>query len=121
MLRSLLRIAYYGFFSALVLIGLHGLFTPAWELAPGTDAYAGHVFDRLADQARTDALNQYRYLKTGTLLTGLFGLVFRREVVTVPKFGRFLVAALALQGRRPAALPRPRRLAEPFLPDHRRL
>jgi hypothetical protein len=88
--------AYYGYGLFLVLIGgVLGLFVPRWGPLD-FEVFARAVFRTLTGEPLATTLNQYRFMKSMEFGFGIFMLLFRREIYTIPKFNRFFLAILFL-------------------------
>ena len=89
-MKLLCNILFFSLVGALVLLGGLGIFTGAWELQ---NVYQLPLAG-MSRESRANLLNQYGYLKALELGFGLFSLLFRREIFTVPAFNRLFLAVV---------------------------
>ena len=90
-------LAFYSYAWFLVTAGgILGLFVPRWGPLE-FEVYARAIFQAdFTPEVMASALNQYRFMKSVEFGFGLFALLFRKEIYTVPKFNRFFLGIVFL-------------------------
>jgi hypothetical protein len=92
-MRALARFTFYAMTFGLVVLGAAGVLSPHFDLRfqlgiPGLDG--------LDAEQRASLLGQYRYLKAYALTLGVFGIWYRREILTQPGFNRIFLLFLSI-------------------------
>ena len=76
--------------------GVLGLFVPRWEPLH-FEVYARAIFRLdLPSEVMASTLNQYRFMKSIEFGFGVFALLFRREIYTIPRFNYYFLGILFL-------------------------
>lgn len=92
-MRALARYTFYAMTIGLVVLGAAGVLSPHFDLRfqlgiPGLDG--------LDAEQRASLLGQYRYLKAYALSLGVFGLWYRREILTQATISRIFLLFLSI-------------------------
>ncbi|MEP6999417.1 MAG: DUF4345 family protein [bacterium] len=81
---------FWGYVGMLVGIGASGIFIARWELTN----FFKIPLDSLEKSAQATFLSQYRFLKGMELGFGIFAVVFRQQIFTLPAYHQFFLIVL---------------------------
>lgn len=92
-MRILARFTFYAMTLGLVVLGAAGVLSPHFDLRfqlgiPGLEG--------LDAEQRATLFGQYRYLKAYAFSLGVFGLWYRREILTQPPINRIFLLFLSI-------------------------
>jgi uncharacterized protein DUF4345 len=90
-------VAFFSYATFLIVSGgVLGLLVPRWGPLD-FEVYARAIFRLdVSSEVMASTLNQYRFMKSAEFGFGLFAVLFRREIFTIPRFNYFFLGILFL-------------------------